>query len=160
MVIKIPYQDGKCPHCGASLGSVVKDAYIYGSLIRNCTKCKNPYLDKRYHEIEIDGIREGDLSTKGNGKMILGCLVAAIVLFALNAFTILTLGRIYTAIFLMFLLFVFFFFAMIVETVKVKSGKKEKELEVERHVSVKRLQNKEYAHILLELGYKVPEKYL
>ena len=154
MVVKIPYTANVCPHCGKELGMNVKDGFAYGSPIRTCKHCSQPYLDRTYHEIEIDGYRPGDLDTKGNGKMILGALAAAIVtgvLFVLIPYTILLIA---------FLLSVVFFFGMILETVKVKTGKRKKELEKLRQESESRLCNREYAQTLKALGYNVPEKYL
>lgn len=156
----IPQENGKCPHCGADIEGTYKNVYIYGSPIRTCKKCKKQYWNKRYHEIAIDGIRPEDLSTKGNGKMILGTLIASIVLIALNVVSYSMRGRVFKALLVGAVLAVIFFFGMIIETIKVKSGKKAKELEKKRQESCQRLQNREYADALVQLGYQVPVEYL
>ena len=155
----IPEQNGKCPHCGADIEGTYKNIYIYGSPIRICKKCKKQYLNRHYHEIAIDGIRPDDLSTKGNGKMILLSLVASIALIALNIATY-SMGRIFKALALAAFIAVVLFFGLIIETLKVKSGKKAKEFEKKRQESCRRLQNREYALLLSQLGYQVPAEYL
>lgn len=154
MVIKIPYKANVCPHCGKEVGINVKEGFAYGSPIRTCKHCSQPYLDRTFHEIEIDGYRPGDLDTKGNGKMILESLVAVIVTGVLVTLIPNTI------VLIALLLSLVFFFGMIIETVKVKTGKRKKELEKLRQESESRLRNREYAQTLKALGYNVPEKYL
>ncbi len=48
----------------------------------------------------------------------------------------------------------------IVDAVRIKTGAKQKSLELKRAESEKRLSNLVYAYQLSELGYKIPEKYL
>ncbi|MDE5854031.1 MAG: hypothetical protein K2H19_03100, partial [Ruminococcus sp.] len=48
----------------------------------------------------------------------------------------------------------------IIDAIRIKSGAKQKSMELKMMESEKRLNNSEYAHQLSELGYIVPEKYL
>lgn len=157
--MKVKYESNKCPHCGATVGINGSASYFYGSPVRTCGQCKNNYIDKSYHEIEIDGIREEDLSSKaGLRSVMLIALIAAFLVLG-NVYLI-SRGRVRVGLLLLALLSLILFVYSIVDAVKIKTGKKKKELEAERQASVARLQNPEYARLLAELGYKVPEKYL
>ena len=154
-----PEETGKCPHCNAAIEGTFKNVYIYGSPIRTCKKCKKQYLNRHFHEIAIDGIRPEDLSTKNNGKMILGTLISSIFFGTATVFTY-SSGRMFALSLILALASVFFFFGMILDTIKVKTGKKAKEFEKKGQESRQRLQNKEYALTLARLGYPVPGEYL
>ena len=49
-----------CPHCGKTLSLAAKGDYFYGSPLKKCKYCKQYYIDRRYHEIAIEGVREKD----------------------------------------------------------------------------------------------------
>ena len=149
-----------CPHCGKEVFKGTNGAWLFGSPIQTCKACGGRYLNKFYHEIEIDGIPESALSTKDNGKMLLFTALAAAVLLLINIYTITSFGWYKTGLVIAFLLALVFFVGILVDTIKIKSGKKQKELEKERQASVERLQNREYALLLQKMGYSVPEKYL
>ena len=149
-----------CPHCGKEAWRGVENAWQFGSPIQQCKSCGGRYLNRAFHEIEIDGIPETELSTKGNGKLLLFTALAAAVLLLINIYTITSFGWYKPALVIAFLLALVFFVGIIVDTIKIKSGKKQKELEKERQASVQRLQDKEYAQLLQKMGYSVPEKYL
>ena len=84
----------KCPHCGHNLGYAV-DAHMYGSPARECPNCKKMYLDNRYHEIALEGIRRQDIDPteadkqshrkSGRNAILLG--VGMLALFFLILFT-------------------------------------------------------------------------
>jgi len=152
--MKIRYQTGQCPNCGATISIGISNSHNYGSPLQTCPKCSKIYVDKTFHEIEIEGIRECDVSTKGSAGLMVGSAIAAIVSLLLFSF-ISHLGLI-----VVFLFSVIAFVYTIVDAIKIKSGKAKAELEAERQKSIQRLQNKEYAHAMKQLGYNVPEKYL
>ena len=149
-----------CPHCNKEAWRGPENAWLFGSPIQECKSCKGRYLNRAYHEIEIDGIPETELSAKGNGKLLLITALAAAVLLLINIYTITSFGWYKPGLIVAFLLALVFFVGIIVDTVKIKSGKKLKELERERQASAQRLQDKEYARLLQKMGYSVPEKYL
>ena len=154
----------KCPKCGNELKAVAAGkAYLYGSPIRQCAKCAQPYVDRNYHEIEIDGIREEDLSAKKSLGLTLFCLVGLAVcigcwILLKNASGFIVKSP--AAFIVGTLLFGIGFFAMLIDTFKILTGSKKKQLEKERQASIQRLSNQEYALKLQKLGYQVPEKYL
>ena len=159
--------DVKCSGCGVKL-SIVEQGRVhrYGSPIRQCPRCARSYVDRNYHEIEIEGIRESDISLKKSLGITLFCLILCIACVA--AIIFLYAYRSPNAIFvkkptvfiLGALLFGLGFFVMVGDTVKILTGARKRELEKERQESVKRLSNREYVLMLQQLGYKIPEKYL
>lgn len=160
MEVLVPKKQGECPHCGNNTGAKLGRAYLYGTPVRTCPKCSGKYLETCYHEVEIDGFRESDVSRKASRKDVFISLAVMLLMLALNGAMYALGGRIFKAILLFGILSVVYFFSCVRSFWKVCSGKMTKELEKERLASQKRLENREYAHMLLELGYKVPEKYL
>ncbi len=77
---------GKCPHCGTNLGEYIESS-DYGSPVRTCRKCGGQYLDRRYHEIEIEGYGANALSVKRDGKIMLLGLAFFAAAFLLNLWT-------------------------------------------------------------------------
>ena len=154
-----------CSKCGTALKvATTAKAYFYGSPIRQCPKCQTPYLDRHYHEIEIDGIRESDLNGKQSLKLTLFCLVGLVIciagwIFLKNApgFFIRKLPTVFVA---GTLFFGICFIAMLIDALKIFTGARKRQLEKERQASVKRLSDREYALKLQKAGYRVPEKYL
>lgn len=158
--MKIQYQTVKCTNCGSTLSiNAPGSAYFYGSPIRSCPKCGRQYLDKNYHEIEIDGIQKTDISNKGAAGLLIGSLAAAVIFGVLFIF-FLSRGRLHFGTLIATVISLLIFIFGLVDAIKIKSGSKQKELEKEHQQSILRLQNKEYAHTLKKLGYQVPEKYL
>ena len=159
MEIKAPYQPGRCPHCGAKTGSNRTDVYLYGSPIRTCEKCKEKYLNACYHEIEVDGFSQKDVSVEANKKNVRNALILLAAAVAVNALFYL-LDR-YTWIYLLFLAIgVFYLISTLSDAAKVKNGAHKQKLEQEQQASIQRLSDHQYARQLKALGYDVPEKYL
>ena len=154
----------RCSNCGSELRMAAPDkTHHYGSPIRQCAKCAQVYVDWNYHEIEIDGIREEDLSAKKSLGLTLFCLVGLVVciggwILLENASGFLVKSP--AAFIVGILLFGIGFVAMVGDTLKILTGAKKKELEKERQASVRRLSDREYVLKLQKLGYTVPEKYL
>lgn len=154
------YVQGTCPHCGAKIPSYAANKWLYGSPIRTCKKCGSRYIDSRYHEIVLEGIRAYDLSLKPSLSFALkGLMVSAVsagifyfernyqnyyhVLFPclIPAGVIMILGG-------------------IADAIRTKMGWKVKKMEKLRKESIERLSDKNYAHELVAWGFYVPEEYL
>ena len=60
---------GNCPHCKRKLFNYNPGSWRYESPIRICIKCKKKYVDTRYHEIVIDGIRPDALREKSDQRL-------------------------------------------------------------------------------------------
>ena len=159
MDIKRIYQPGKCPHCGGKVGFARTDAYLYGSPIRTCPGCKQQYLNPNFHEIEVDGCWNGDTSLEESRKGVRNGLLLILAAAALNVlFYVLNRA---SWIYLLFMgMGVVYFIMMLKDYWKVKKGIRQQELDKERLASRQRLQDSEYAKLLQELGYEVPEEYL
>lgn len=159
MEIKRIFQPGKCPYCGAKVGYARTDAYLYGSPIRTCPKCKGQYLNPNFHEIEVEGCWEADTSLVESRKGVRDGLLLIVASIALNVLFY-YLGRA-SWIYLLFVgMGIVYFIMKLRSYLKVKRGTRQLELEEERCASRQRLQDPEYAKLLQELGYEVPEQYL
>ncbi len=132
--IKIP--TNHCAECNGNLPLHSDDDHFYGSPIRSCPYCGKKYMNKHYHEPEIEGFQETNTSKKAAMKEVL--FYGAVVLVVLIVVIVLMLIKLKM-------------------TFKVLKGIRKRELEKELQASVKRLENKEYARILKELSYQVPE---
>lgn len=159
MELKEPYRPGYCPNCGAKYGDNRTDVYRYGSPVRTCAKCKGQYLNKCYHEAAVDGFSDADVSLEagkkkiGNALLLLGLSVAVNVLFFV-------LQR-HSWIYWLFLgLGVVYLLVALKDYVQVKNGTRQQALEKCMEESIERLGDPEYACLLKELGYNVPEEYL
>lgn len=159
MHVSIPIKVNCCPHCGQEITSHADDDYLYGSPIRTCPKCGGQYLDKHYHEAAVEGFQESDTSGKAAMKDVL--IFGAVMLFlGLANLVSLSTGRIRPAILLIFLVSIAVFFSTLKKSAKVVTGLRKKELDAEMEASVRRLEDKEYAQTLKQLGYAVPGRYL
>lgn len=153
-----------CPHCGNNL-HLTTPAHLYGSPFRNCPKCKGEYIDYRYHEIAIDGIREEDtrLPTREERKeekkgawigLLIGivCTVLFIVFLCLGLIVFpLPIGTIFGFI---------AFFGGLKKTTQKDLDKKLKALEAEKVESINRLRNPQYVEKLQNAGYYIPNEYV
>ncbi len=159
--MNLPVYKGKCMNCG-------KEAFIeymerqwnYGSPVKQCKKCGFTYLDKRYHEIEIEGFEPDALSAKRSGFAILMGLIAVIIGVLFIAGEIYLSGHYHTgAVAFAFIGTVLVGWG-IIDFLRIKTGSKAKKLEKLRLESANRLSDKNYARLLAEQGYNVPLKYL
>ena len=158
----IKFADGRCPECGHKFFYYNSSQWNYGSPIRTCKKCGKQYADKRYHEIEIDGFARGSMS------IVSGLIISLIGVFFIYRGISLSKGHMLgtpegaqwfmpTAFFIMGCAIVLF---AIVDIIKILTGTKAKKLEKLRMESEERLLDSNYANMLKNLGYHVPEKYL
>ena len=158
----IEFADRRCPECGHNFFIYNNSQWFYGSPVRTCRKCGSQYADKRYHEIEIDGFQRGSMSITS------GLIIALIGSFFIYRGICLSKGYMLntpeeaqwfmpTVIFLMGCAIVIL---GITDIIKILTGLKAKKFEKLRMESEERLQDYNYAHVLNDLGYPVPEKYL
>ena len=151
-----------CDNCGAKLDPILSDGSRYGSPIRECPSCKRLYIDRSYREIAVDGFKEADLEQKsGLGYIVLSLLLALLStgMFFLNCFGGFG-NRVYFAIPVMAVTMWYWFAESLGTLIDVRTGKKQKELEKLRQESEERMQNRSYADMLVQLGYRVPQQYL
>ena len=147
-----------CPHCGAMFRLNPEQGIgPYGSPQRICPDCKETYYDREYREIAVNGIDPMDKWAVSPAvfkscaiPMLLGIMILGYMI--VNArFDVLQ------AIFV--LMFLGFPSIMIVQDVKRRPARLQY-LKEEAARSEERLQDPQYAQMLKDLGYKVPEKYL
>lgn len=152
--------DGNCPYCGKKFNDYNASSQDYGSPVRKCRYCKKEYLDERYHEIAIEGYSDKSLNVKNSMKVIPIGLILFVIAGGMSAYTIYFRGyymmKGVAAAFGGLIIMIF----GIVDAVRIKTGLKARSLENKKEESEKRLRNKEYAQLLSELGYPVPDKYL
>lgn len=151
---------GICPYCKKKLSNYNEREWKYGSPIRTCTKCGEKYIDKRYHEIVIEGIAPDAMSVKKDLVAIIIGLIAIIISATLTFTTIQLNGSYSLKGVAIGFIGLFLVIAMLIDLIRIKTGLKERRFAVLRVESAKRLQDKTYAHQLLSAGYNVPEEYL
>ena len=146
-----------CPHCRKKIGNYDSDADLDGSPLKTCPKCQELYIDKQFHEIAVEGIRDEDISTdpeflsqkrKSALLTILGGIGVMVAFFV-----ILALGWIYYFLPIISIVMVIGGFKTLGETSVRKIEKKRRMLENERALSLQRMQNPQYVENLRRLGY-------
>lgn len=144
----------QCPHCGNDLYNPTA-TYLYGSPIRTCSRCGGTYIDKRYHEIAVEGVPEQTVTEadkRESRKQALWSLLVAIVSFVLF---IVIIGVGYIVYILPVVTVVSFgnMFKALRKSRGKLDRKKKKALEIERQQSQKRMQDPQYAEELRRIGY-------
>ena len=153
----------KCRQCGKTLLKYSKAHFRkYKSPIKNCPKCGHRYADPRCHEIAIEGI-PGDTYSVGAYAILI--IIGAFLLYrGIVLFNRQQLGV--PEAFQWFLPSVFTVMGVIllvggiVEIISILTGLKKKRFERLRRESEERLKDKNYAYLLKQMGYDVPEEYL
>lgn len=157
MKVKVPAF--KCPHCGNDLG-VAMDAYLYGSPFRVCSKCKNSYVDKRYHEIAIEGIRQEDSNPTDADKKVNRKTGSLAILLGLGLFALFIIILFFGWIFYPLPIFGILSIGVGISAFKNNSKKKlektRRTLEFEKQQSFLRMQNPQYVEQLRAIGYDIP----
>jgi hypothetical protein len=118
----------------------------YGTPIKLCPNCSEPYLDARYIEIGVQGVRRGDtwkVSPRSIILLIVGCLTLLFGYISDNAdsdvFT--RIGGIILAV------------GIIAAIYNIANhGNRLENIENERAESIKRLENPEYVKLLKRAG--------
>ena len=151
----------KCPHCGHNLGYAV-NAHLYGSPMRPCPQCKKMYLDDRYHEIALEGIRREDIDPtaldqqahrkKGRNAIWLG--IGLLVLFGL----ILLVGLIVFPLPIVGVICIISGISILREDPEKELAKTRAALELEKQQSFLRVQDPQYIAQLQAMGYRFPQQ--
>lgn len=157
---KILPTDGSCPHCGKKFSDYNAESCDYGTPVRKCSSCGGAYLDRRYHEMAVDGYPQSGFDCKVSIKTMLFGLVFLLIALAYTAYTMHFRGYYSVKIVCTAVLAAVVMVVGIIDLISIKTGIKMKRFEKKMAESEKRLENPEYAQILAELGYSVPEKYL
>ena len=152
------YTTKKCPYCGHAY--VVLDpcrGVAYGSPLIVCPCCNKSFFDKDNIEIAVSGVRKSDIR-----RFSVSTLVKAIVS------TLFEIVSIYCFCFdfpeYRWLLFFVTFFCLVswwlfIREVRSYTSRIEF-IQKETVASRSRLSNPEYAKLLKDNGYQVPEQYL
>ena len=152
---------GKCPHCGKSIAiTYMLNEWKYGSPIKVCKKCNQEYIDKRYHEMAIDGFSPETFDIKGTLSFLIFGVMSTIASILITAFSLWLDSSYYPMVIATGIMGILIVIGMICNLISIKTGIKQRRIEKKMLQSVERLQNKEYAHKLASLGYSVPERFL
>lgn len=148
----------RCPHCGHKPGSA-GNTHLYGSPFRRCDKCKQEYIDRRYHEIAIDGVRHEDINLTpkryaSDKKNAIGTIIAGIGFIVLHYIIAVNSPNF------------FFSYLSLLGAVLIAAGvntlmdgtkraieKKRVLLDQERQDSIQRMQDPSYVQRLRSIGY-------
>ena len=150
----------KCPHCKKNLGNINTDDYLYGSPLKTCPKCKKEYLDPRFHEIAIDGIRDCDISSdpdflakkRKNGLLTILGGIGVMALFII----LIMVGWIFYLFPVISIILIIGGVKTLKETNPQAIEKKRAELDQEKMRSYARMQNPQYVAQLRAYGCAVP----
>lgn len=152
------YIEGNCPNCGAKTGENC-NAWVYGSPIRTCPKCKSEYLDNRWREVAIDGFDPRSNSPSFYIKGFFGFLIFTIACIAVLIWMIRTQGHYPVKLLGCALLGIVGTLGCGVVFLRIKLGYEEKKNAVFLEESKRRLQDKEYVEKLVSYGYNIPAEY-
>lgn len=155
---------GKCPYCGLEIPNYpteyVEKDWKYGSPIRGCEKCGKEYVDRRYHEIAVEGVAPDAFSVKQSAM----CMLVAVITFAISVAIVFvqieTSGTYSARMSALAAVGAIVAILMLFNIISIKTGIKERRFEKLRSESEERLRNKGYAQKLASVGYDIPEKYL
>lgn len=149
-----------CPKCNRCDGRYGGNDYRYGSPLRTCPKCGTHFINRFYHEIEIEGVSPIAFDAK---RTLFGMAVTAAIFLvgaSVHWYEITFQDYYHTApIFIMAVSAIAFIYS-IFDIIMIKSGIKDRRTQKKREESAARLSDPQYALKLSELGYNVPEKYL
>lgn len=151
---------GKCPSCGKAISGYNPASRDYGSPIRTCKSCGQQYLDTRYIELAVLPPAARDLTPKAGLKVALLGLVLFLAAGALTLNAIRSHGSYPAKGLIVFILSPILIIYGIIDSIRVKTGAKQKSLDKKREESEQRLMDRAYAQQLASLGFDVPDKYL
>lgn len=148
-----------CSVCGAKLGYPKAEGAFYGSPVRSCPSCQSLYADHSYRELAIDGLREEDaISSHGRKSCFARIVTTLAVLLALGVVLLFTRNLLYALAAGAVMWCVITVLEKTLGLILACCGRRK--LNKLRAESEERLRDRNYAHTLLELGYRVPEQYL
>jgi hypothetical protein len=139
------YQAMHCRNCNQMIVIDKTFGKIYGSPIKWCPNCLEPYYDPKYTEIGVSGVRWGD-TWKVPPRSIMLLLIGCILLFMgyvsyESAYTFNILGGIMLVV------------GLIAIAYNIANHEHRLEnIEKERAESMKRLENQEYVKLLRRAG--------
>ena len=157
---QIQQTNGSCPCCGKPISNYNASSRDYGTPIRKCKCCGQQYLDRRYIELAVEPPDPRDLSAAAGLKIALIGLGMFVVSGGFTFFTIHFRGYYYRKMALAAILSVVVMIFGIIDSIRTKTGAKQKSLDKKKEASEQRLMDRAYAQQLAELGYNVPDKYL
>ena len=152
------YIEGNCPNCGERIRESC-NAWVYGSPIRYCNKCRQEYLDKRWREVAIDGFDPKSTDPSFYGKCCLFFALVTVIAGGYLYYSVHYKGYYAIANVGIFLLGVFATGMSIVLVLRNVLGYEAKNNAKYLEESKKRLANPEYVKKLQEYGYHIPEEY-
>lgn len=153
----------RCRNCKKKLLTYSSSSYRkYKSPVKKCKKCGTVYADPRCHEIAIEGIPGDTFSVPSYMVMlVIGALICwrGIYLFGVRQLSVpdavqWLLPALFTVSGAVMAI------AAVAEIITIRTGIKGKRFDRLRRESEARLGDKNYAYLLRDLGYQVPEKYL
>ncbi len=153
----------KCTRCGKRLLTYYQYGFQrYRSPVKRCKSCGNPYADPRCHEIAAEGIPEDAFRT---GSYVVMLVIGLLILYrGIHLAGRRQLGVVDEMQWLLPSVFIIGGLVMsvggIIEVIWIKTGGKARRYDRLWRESERRLKDKEYAWLLKESGYPVPEKYL
>lgn len=154
----------RCPCCNKKFFYYDSRQYFCGSPIRTCKKCGGSYIDKRYHELAIEKMPDGELS---KGPYLFLIAFGAFILYrGIHLIGYREVGMPDNVIGNWLLVAVFTVMGLvmivggIIEIICIINGSKARKWERKRQESIARLQNPDYAWKLKQAGYPVLEEYL
>lgn len=157
---RLMFTSGSCPNCGARIWFYEEREWKYGSPIKACKECNGKYVDRRYHEIAVEGILPNSLDLKLSLKKLLiiaGVFASALLIHLYEIFFQNYYHIVFCGLMLISLLCIF---VQIVDFVDIITGSKAKRFEKLRAESVQRLSDVNYAAELASVGYPVPNEFL
>ena len=149
---------GTCPKCGAQVREKC-NAWVYGSPIRTCPKCKNEFLDKRWREVAIDGFATGPKSAKLYLGATIGFLVFTIICILWLRNLISTQGHYPTKLAGCIVVGIVGTIGCFIVFLRIITGYEDKQNAKYMAESKRRLQDKEYIDKLISFGYTVPDEF-
>ncbi|MCR5599176.1 MAG: hypothetical protein K6G33_00315 [Ruminococcus sp.] len=152
--------NGNCPDCGKPISGYNASSRDYGSPIKTCKCCGQQYLDRRYIELAVEPPDPSDLSAATGLKMALIGLGMFAVSGGFTLFTIHFRGYYYRKMAFVAIASIVVMLFGIIDSIRTKTGAKQKSLDKKREASEQRLMDRAYAQQLADLGYNVPDKYL
>lgn len=153
----------RCKNCGKKLLTYSKGCSVqYKSPVKICRKCGTMYADPRCHEIALDGIPPDTFSVRSNAVF---AIIGALILYrGIYLFGKYQLGVPNKMQWMLPSVFVIWGAATavwgIAEIILIVSGMKKRKFDALKRESEERLNDKNYAAVLRNLGYEIPEKYL
>lgn len=152
------YVQWNCPKCGNQNGEKC-NAWVYGSPIRYCKKCKGEYFDGRWTEVAIDGLdkRSGKPGTYAIFAVV--CLAFSAVCGLWMMTSIRTRGYYISTQLLCVLAGIIGAIGSVVMIIRSVSGYEDKQNQKYYEESVARLKDKAYVEKLEGYGFRVPDEF-